>query len=238
MIYKFDYENYDLIHSVSELKARAAKQVKWYTRKMGRELHPVTANGRSIAKSFWGKAWCRNIESYQDYESRLPRGRSYLKNGAVIDLNIEPGLVTAAVAGSELYQVKIVIDPLDEERWNAIKRACAGKIGSLIDLVQGKLSDEIIGILCAPDTGLFPLPDEIRLDCDCPDWADLCKHLAAVLYGIGAKLDEDPGLFFVLRGVDRNELFEGDLAAALPPEAADLDAAALGDAFGIDLDTL
>lgn len=234
----FDYDDYNPVRSVGERKALAAKLAKQYAGETGRELHPVTANGRSIAKSFWGKAWCRNIESYQDYESRLPRGRSYLKNGAVIDLNIEPGLVTAAVAGSELYQVKIAIDPLDEERWKEIKRACAGKIGSLIDLVQGKLSDEIIGILCAPDTGLFPLPDEIRLDCDCPDWADLCKHLAAVLYGIGAKLDEDPGLFFVLRGVDRNELFEGDLAAALPPEAADLDAAALGDAFGIDLDTL
>ena len=148
----FDYDDYNPVRSVGERKALAAKLAKQYAGKTGRELHPVTANGRSIAKSFWGKAWCRNIESYQDYESRLPRGRSYLKNGAVIDLNIEPGLVTAMVAGSELYQVKIAIDPLDEERWNAIKRACAGKIGSLIDLVQGKLSDEIIGILCAPDT--------------------------------------------------------------------------------------
>jgi len=200
-----------------------------------RTLSPVTAHGRAVAASFWGRAWCRNIESYQDYESRLPRGRSYLKNGAVLDLTILPGKVEAIVAGSELYHVSIAIDPVDPERWEALKKQCAGKIGSLVDLVEGKLSDAIIELMCAPETGLFPAPEEIHMSCDCPDWADLCKHLAAVLYGIGARLDDDPGLFFVLRGVDRDELFSGDIAAALPDAPPD-DLGNLSDTFGIDLD--
>ena len=219
--------------SVTEVKAHAEALARKLEKK-GEKLNPVTSNGRGIAKSFWGRAWCRNIESYQDYESRLPRGRSYLKNGAVIHLAILPGKVEALVAGSELYHETVAIDPVAPERWETLKKQCAGKIGSLMDLVEGNLSDAIIELLCSPDTGLFPSPDEIRLDCDCPDWADLCKHLAAVLYGIGARLDDDPGLFFVLRGVDRNELFEGDLADVLPDAPDDL--GNLSETFGIELE--
>jgi len=153
----------------------------------------------------------------------------------VLDLAILPGKVEAIVAGSELYHVSIAIDPVDPERWEALKKQCAGKIGSLVDLVEGKLSDAIIELMCAPETGLFPAPEEIHMSCDCPDWADLCKHLAAVLYGIGARLDDDPGLFFVLRGVDRNELFSGDIADVLP-DAPPEDLGDLSDTFGIDLD--
>lgn len=219
--------------SAKELKARAEAVARKLTKK-GRQLTPVTSNGRSVAKSFWGRAWCRNIESYQDYESRLPRGRSYLKNGTVIHLAILPGKVEALVAGSELYHVGITINPVRPERWETLKKQCAGKIGSLVDLVEGRLSDAIIELLCDPDSGLFPTPDEIRLDCDCPDWADLCKHLAAVLYGIGARLDDDPGLFFVLRGVNRDELFIGDLSNALPDVPSDL--GDLSETFGIELE--
>ena len=219
--------------SVQEMQARAAALAQ-KLKKQGETLNPVTSNGRGIAKSFWGRAWCRNIESYQDYESRLPLGRSYLKNGAVIHLAILPGKVEALVAGNELYQVNIVIDPVPPERWNALKKQCAGKIATLADLVEGRLSDAILELLSSPETGLFPSPDEIRLDCDCPDWADLCKHLAAVLYGIGARLDDDPGLFFVLRGVNRDELFAGDLSAALPDIPANLEH--LSETFDIDLE--
>ena len=231
-----DYDDESLPLSVKELRARAAGIARRLEAE-GETLSPVGANGRSLARSFWGKAWCRNIESYQDYESRLPRGRSYLRNGTVIDLKILPGKVTALVSGSELYHVEIRIDPVAPERWAQLRKQCFGKIGSLVDLVEGKLSDPIVELLCDRDSGLFPEPDEIHLNCDCPDWADLCKHLAAVLYGIGARLDDDPALFFVLRGVDQSELFSGDLGENLPGAAVDLDDLDdLADTFGIELD--
>ncbi len=219
--------------SVKDIKARAEVMVK-RLKAEGEILHPIAANGKNIAKSFWGQAWNRNIESYQDYESRLPRGRSYLKNGTVIHLEIQPGKVVALVAGSELYHISVTIDPVNPERWAQLRKECAGQITSLVDLVEGKLSAPIIERLCHPDSGLFPSPDEIHLSCDCLDWADLCKHLAAVLYGIGARLDDDPELFFVLRGVNRDELFQGDLAEAMP--VAELDLEDLSDTFGIELE--
>ncbi len=194
---------------------------------------PAVPHGKGIARSFWGRQWCRHIELLQDYESRLPGGRSYLKNGTVVDLKILPGRVEAKVAGSELYEVDIRIEPLPEERKEELKAKCAGQITSLVDLLEGNLSESIIEILCDPDTGLFPHSHEIKLECNCLDWADLCKHLAATLYGIAARLDDDPGLFFTLRGIDREEFFAGDLSSALPEVNFNLDE--LGDTFEIDL---
>jgi len=206
----------------------------------GHDLAPVVVSGRTIANTFWGKAWCDHIESYHDYENRLPRGRSYLRTGAVVDLQIAPGMITALVQGSELYRVTIRIDQLDHDKWTTIKHSCAGKIGSLIDLIQGKLSPEIIEVFCHADIGMFPASNEIKLICNCLDYADLCKHLAAVLYGVGARLDEHPELFFVLRGVDQRELFSPAATTALVGDAAmaELDTAGLGQMFGIELDTL
>ena len=222
--------------SAAGLRAFARKIAKRIEEEEGRTPFPVESAGRSIAKSFWGKAWCRNIESYQDYESRLPRGRSYLKNGAVIDLGIEPGKVNALVVGGELYHISIAIDPVRPERWEELRKRCAGRIDSLVDLVAGKLSEPVIELLCSPGTGLFPAPEEIHMSCDCPDWADLCKHLAAVLYGVGVRLDADPELFFVLRGVDQAGLFGGDLASALPEEGAAEFGDDLAETFGIELE--
>ena len=221
--------------SASGLREFARKIANRIEEEEGRTLFPVESAGRSVAKSFWGRAWCRNIESYQDYESRLPRGRSYLKNGTVIDLGIEPGRVTALVVGGELYRVSIAIDPVRPERWEELRRRCAGRIESLVDLVEGKLSESVIELLCSPETGLFPAPEEIHMSCDCPDWADLCKHLAAVLYGVGVRLDAEPELLFVLRGVDPAELFGGDLASALPEESGNV-FDDLADTFGIELE--
>ncbi|MCF6175361.1 MAG: SWIM zinc finger family protein [Victivallaceae bacterium] len=233
------YDDYPAYVSVAERKHQIQqKMVK--LRKQGQELSPVVIEGRLIARTFWGKAWCTNIESYHDYSNRLPRARSYVKHGAVVDLKIETGKITALVQGSELYNVDITIEKLNTNRWEKIKQECAGKINSLIDLIQGKLSDEVIALLCRHDEGLFPAPNEIRLDCDCPDWADLCKHLAAVLYGIGARLDHEPELFFLLRGVDQHELFTAGLTDNLTGTDVESDIAddALGDIFGIDLDEL
>ena len=202
------------------------------------ELNPITISGRLISKTFWGKAWCKNIESYQDYENRLPRGRSYLKHGAVLELKITKGHIFALVLGSELYEVNIKIKPLEKEDWERIKKECAGKIESLMDLIQGKLSDDVIEVLCDHETGLFPEPSEITLICNCPDYSDLCKHLAATLYGVGARLDSDPTLFFLLRGVDQNELFDANIDDVTQSDddiEVDGDLEAL---FDIDLDTL
>ncbi len=229
-------DDYSRYVSAAERRKQVAEQLAKLQRE-DEKPEPVAVSARSIAKTFWGQAWNRHIESFHDYASRLPRGRSYLRQGAVLDLKIREGEIEALVFGSELYHVHIRIAKLDPERWHAIRKACAGRISSLIDLLQGKLSPEIIGVLCDPETGLFPAHDEIKLICDCPDWADLCKHLAAVLYGVSVRLDEKPELFFLLRGVDRQELLEGDWSGEMQGETT-LENDDLGDMFGIDLDHL
>ena len=229
--------------TVGELRTQAEKKIKSLKRS-GQKLQPVeAATSRGlIAKSFWGKAWCKHLEAFSDYEYRLPRGRSYIRHGAVIDLKIEPQTVTAMVNGSELYELSVTIDPLSPEKWAAIKTRCQGKIGSLIELLQGKLSDEIMSLVMDSDQGLFPQPSEIHFNCNCPDWADMCKHVAASLYGVGARLDESPELLFKLRGVDHTELIAIDDAVSdLTKQGSSrrrrtLDSDALGDVFGIDLE--
>ena len=201
--------------SVATRRANAAKHAQKLA-KGGTTLSPVTIAGTKIATSFWGKAWCTHLESYSDFANRLPRGRSYVRNGSVIDLQITPGKITAQVMGSSLYKETITIAPLEAKRWAAIKAECAGKIDSLVGLLQGRLSDAVMRIITDRERGLFPAPSEIKLGCSCPDWADMCKHVAAVLYGVGARLDAHPELLFVLRGVDYLELIS---AAAQAPRA-------------------
>jgi uncharacterized Zn finger protein len=234
-----DDEYYPRYVSAAERKQAAQAKIKKLMGK-GEKLSPVVIEGHAIAKTFWGKAWCYNVESYHDYESRLPRGRSYVRQGAVIDLQIEKGRITAKVQGAELYEINISIKELPGEKWERIKKSCTGKIDSLINLIQGKLSPEIIALLCRKDEGLFPSPKEIKLICNCPDWADLCKHLAAVLYGVGARLDAQPELFFLLRGVDQNELFSAEFANDLADSGSDsaISGGDLGSIFGIELDNL
>lgn len=191
--------------SVAERRRKAAKELAKLKRR-NRSVSPVTIASRQIAKSFWGKSWCSNLERYSDYENRLPRGRSYVRNGSVVDLQIAKGKVSATVSGSDLYTVTINIAPITTTCWKTICRDCAGTIDSLIELLQGRLSKSVMDRVCREGDGLFPPPKEIKLSCSCPDWADMCKHAAAVLYGIGARLDEKPALLFQLRGVNENEL--------------------------------
>src|ERR1700719_2408073 len=193
---------------VAERRRQAERQLA-KLKKQGEVVAPVKIEGRIIAKSFWGKSWCSNLERYSDYANRLPRGRSYVRNGSVLDLQIAKGEVTAMVAGSELYKVKATIAPVKAPRWKAVCRDCAGTIDSLVELLQGRLAKGVMDRVCREGDGLFPTPSEIKLSCSCPDWADMCKHVAAVLYGIGARLDQSPRLLFVLRGVDENELLAG-----------------------------
>ena len=221
-------------------KRRRAEQKLAKLRKKGQSVAPVTIEGRKIVKSFWGQSWCTNLERYSDYENRLPRGRAYVRNGSVLDLQIVKGEVTAMVAGSELYKVKVTIAPVTRARWKSICRDCVGTVNSLVELLQGRLDKGVMDRVCRKGDGLFPSPQEIRLSCSCPDWADMCKHVAAALYGVGARLDEKPQLVFVLRGVDENELLAGagqDLAQSkVAPAAAkvldDSDVAAL---FGLEM---
>src|SRR3954471_17631811 len=187
-------------------KRRQAERKLASLKKQRRSVIPVTIEGRTIAKSFWGTSWCINLERYSDYENRLARGRTYVRAGSVVDLQITKGEIAAMVAGSALYKVKIAIAPVPAARWNAICRDCAGTIDSLIELLQGRLSKGVMDRVCRTGDGLFPTPQEIKLSCSCPDWADMCKHVAAAPYGVGARLDEKPGLLFVLRGVDEKEV--------------------------------
>jgi uncharacterized Zn finger protein len=158
------------------------------------------------SRSFWGKAWCDNLERYSDFANRLPRGRTYVSNGSVIDLQIERGRVEALVSGSKIYKVRIDITVAAPARWMAICADCAGSIGSLVELLQGKLSKHVMERVCREADGLFPAPREIKMSCSCRDWAGMCKHVAATLYGVGARLDSQPDLLFRLRGVDREDM--------------------------------
>jgi uncharacterized Zn finger protein len=184
-------------------------------RKSGHPVSPVVVEGRNIVRTFWGKAWCENLERYSDFSNRLPRGRTYVRNGSVIDLQIAAGEINALVSGSEIYQVRVKIAPVTKARWRSICKDCAGAIDSLIELLQGRLSQGVMERVCRQKTGLFPTPGEIKLSCSCPDWAAMCKHTAAVLYGIGARLDHAPDLIFRLQDVDEKELI-ADVGKALP----------------------
>lgn len=207
----------------------------------GRELQPVEieGRGRQIARTFWGGSWCTNLERYSDFANRLPRGRTYARNGSVIDLQVGPGTVTALVSGSQIYTVEIAVKPLAKARWRKLRTDCAGGIDSLVELLQGRFSDGVMDVLCRPGTGMFPEPDQLSLDCSCPDWAVMCKHVAAVLYGIGARLDVEPELLFALRQVDHTELISARdgavVAATAGDDAGELAGEDLGALFGIEL---
>ena len=185
---------------------RAAKKAAKRAKAAGRQPEPVKITGSGIAKTFWGKSWCQNLERYSDFSSRLPRGRTYARNGSVVDLLLTRGRIAAMVAGSMAYDVAITIAALPPRAWRAIKADCATSIGSLVDLLSGRLADDVMRRLARPGDGMFPGPREVKLRCSCPDGAQFCKHLAAVFYAIGNRLDTRPELLFLLRGVDQTEL--------------------------------
>jgi uncharacterized Zn finger protein len=227
---------------VAQRRAKATAYAAKLAKKEKRTLAPVQLSGRKIAQSFWGLAWCENLERYSDFANRLPRGRTYVRNGSVIDLQIKTGRIEAIVSGSEVYRVKIDIKTLPPALWKHIKQDCAQSIASLIDLLQGRFSEGVMGRLTQPKDGLFPKPAEIDIKCSCPDWAYLCKHAAAVLYGVGARLDTAPEMLFTLRNVDHLELVTQAVAAesldqTLSAGSPGLANADLGEVFGIDLDT-
>ncbi|MEA2102559.1 MAG: helix-turn-helix domain-containing protein [Thermodesulfobacteriota bacterium] len=224
---------------VADRRKNALKKME-KLRKKGIDIYPVQIEGRKIARTFWGKAWCDHLESFSDYANRLPRGRTYVRNGSVCHLEIAKGEVNAMVSGSELYTVKVAIKTLPQKKWKAVKDRCAGQIGSLLDLLQGRLSKEVMSVVTDCNKGLFPLPGEISLKCSCPDRAVMCKHVAAVLYGVGARLDENPELLFLLRGVDHEELISAEVGMATAAAGTKggrrrIADDALADVFGIEM---
>ena len=226
--------------SVAERRRQAERELA-KPRKKGHAHAPVTIQGRKLGTTFWGKAWCDNLASYSDFANRLPRGRTYVRNGSVVDLQVNGGEIVAMVMGSELYKVTVKVSPIPKARWSAICKDCSGSIDSLVELLQGRLCAAVMERVCQQKTGLFPAPGEIDLSCSCPDWASMCKHVAAVLYGIGARLDEQPELAFRLRAVDHAELMVSatkgrTLTTKTPVSAKVLDAGDLSALFGLELE--
>jgi len=223
----------------AEAKERIQREIARRKRKGERFESLVPAAGKKhVCTTFWGKAWCSHLETYQEYESRLPRGRSYLRQGSVYNVEIEPGKVTAVVAGSELYDTQVFIQPLKASKWHDIVEKCEGQVGSMLDLLAGKLGDGVMRVLSDVEDGLFPKTKEIRFDCSCPDHADMCKHVSAVLYGVGVLLDAKPELLFTLRGVDGADLLAKAKDAAVSGVAentGELAGADLSAIFGIEI---
>jgi uncharacterized Zn finger protein len=236
-----DYGGFAPYVPVAKRRANAAKYAQQLAKEEGRKLAPVSITGRAIAATYWGKAWCDNLEAYSDFANRLPRGRTYARNGSVIDLQITEGKVAAIVSGSSVYTISISIATLAKPAWTRLKAECSQSIASLFDLLQGRFDAGVMQRLAHPDDGLFPHPKEIKMKCSCPDFAGLCKHLAAVLYGVGNRLDTSPELLFKLRNVDHTELVgsaiaEGNLDRTLSAGDESLAGGDLGEIFGIELD--
>lgn len=204
------HNHYPPYVSVSEKKARAARALNRLKKKKG-SIHPIIINGRTIASTWWGKSWNSNLERYADYSNRIDRGRSYVRHGSVLDLQINTGKVTALVQGtrSQPYRVEVTIKGIDKIKWQRMKKLCGDGLTSLQAFLSGKFPSDLADLFFTKDAGLFPSPREIDFSCSCPDWAHMCKHVAATLYGIGARLDEDPSLFFTLRNVKVEELISG-----------------------------
>jgi uncharacterized Zn finger protein len=235
-----DYAFYGFTPYVSVGSRRAVAARELAKLKTGRTVAPVVIEGRKIARTFWGEAWCDNLERYSDFANRLPRGRTYVRNGSVVDLQLQAGRVTALVSGSTMYEVNVTVGPLPRARWSAICRDCSGAIDSLIELLQGRFSHAVMTRLCDEKTGLFPSPKDIHFTCSCPDWASMCKHVAAVLYGIGARLDHQPELLFTLRKINQEDLIANagtslSKTRKRPAGARVLAAGELSEMFGIDM---
>ena len=240
------YWEYPRYVSVAEKKEKAEKKLK-KLRKKNPHINPIAIEGSAIARTWWGKAWNRNLESYADYSNRIGRGRSYVRHGAVLDLQIDSGKVESMVQGSRSkpYSVTVQIKAMGKENWKEMKAASEGKLDSLQELLAGKFPKALGEVFTTQGKGLFPSPKEIVFQCSCPYVASMCKHVAATLYGIGARLDQDPELFFTLRQVKMKDLVseavEGKtrelLKKAGKKSARVIDDSDLADVFGIDMET-
>lgn len=225
--------------SVADRRRKAEREVA-KLRRQGKSISPVAIATRKIATTFWGKAWCDNLESYLDYESRLPRGRSCVRHGLVLDLQIREGEIKALISGSSIYNVTITIDKVKHSKWRAICADCSKGVDSLVELLQGSFSKGVMERVCQQGAGLFPSPTEIHMMCTCPDHALMCKHVAGALYAVGARLDQEPEFLFRLRGVNADEMI-AQADASIPASISEVDADRvlveqdLSELFGLDM---
>ncbi len=234
----YRYGNFPPYVSVAKRRQKAAKTAAQMA-KRGEKVSPIRIEGRTIAKTFWGKGWCDHLESFSDFANRLPRGRTYVRNGSVIHLNVSHGQIEALVQGSSLYKVNIEIKSVADKKWQKVLSDCSGQIDSIVELLQGKLSSGVMKTITDKQNGLFPQPKEISLHCSCPDWAEMCKHVAAVLYGVGARLDKEPELLFKLRNVDHLDLISKASLKAPSKRSAKaqvIEGEDLSNLFGIEMD--
>lgn len=241
------YDSYPEYVPVAQRRAKAQKKLT-QLRKKQPNIRPVVITGQTLATTWWGKSWNSNLERYADYSNRIGRGRSYARHGSVLDLQLTPAKITALVQGSrsQPYTIVIKIDKLSPSNWAAIRQACKGSFDSLSELLAGKFPQALKDLFFEKGAGLFPSPRDIHFDCSCPDWASMCKHIAATLYGVGARLDEDPSLFFTLRGIDIDDIISetvAETAQTLLGKAKSqseniLQDVDLGDVFGIQLDNV
>lgn len=221
-----------------DVRQKQAQKQMEKLRKKGKKIEPIVIEGRTIARQFWGKKWCDHIENFADYDNRLPRGRTYVRNGSVCHLNITEGAVEAMVSGSSIYTVNIEIKKIAISKWKVLKEKCRGLIGSILELLQGKISKNVMEIVSNSIEGLFPEVKEISYSCSCPDWAGMCKHVAATLYGIGSRLDDQPELLFRLRGVDPQELVSIPTVLEIESTENVLANAGLEELFDIEFESL
>ncbi|MCK5543011.1 MAG: SWIM zinc finger family protein, partial [Desulfobacterales bacterium] len=243
---RYNYGGFPKYVRVADKKAKAEKKIK-QLKKKDPNISPVYVTGNKLAESWWGISWNKNLESYADFGNRIGRGRSYIRHSAVLDLKIKPGKIISLVQGSmsRPYNIEITIKKIKPSLWKNIIKKCQGKIDSLNTLLDGNLPKAMAGILTNKEEGMFPSPDEIEFNCSCPDWAYMCKHIAATLYGVGTRLDQDPAMFFTLRGAKIKDL----VSQAIKAEANQLieksktktskriiENADLSSAFGIDFD--
>jgi len=155
-----------------------------------------------FVRSWWGSRWIKALTPLMD-SGRLSRGRRYARRGQVLEINIASGKVTARVQGSRPrpYRVTIKLTPLDNAQWSKVFDALAEKALYAVQLLNGEMPEDVEEIFNAVQVPLFPDAfADLESDCSCPDWANPCKHIAAVYYLLGERFDEDPFLLFTLRG--------------------------------------
>jgi uncharacterized Zn finger protein len=173
---------------------------------------PWRAKGRRpFGETWWAKAWIEALEHRARLDSnRLPRGRTYARTGAVGEMRLSPGQITAPVQGSRAtpYRVTIVISQFSAAEWERVLESLAAEIGHVAALVDGELPPSIADDVRSVGLDLLPGPGDLNCHCSCPDWAEPCKHAAAVCYLVADSLDTDPFGILLLRGRSRKEILQ------------------------------
>jgi uncharacterized Zn finger protein len=179
----------------------------------------------AIGETWWSKRWLHALEAL-NMGARLSRGRSYARQGQILSIDIQPGVVHAKVQGSRPrpYTIEIRLQQLSEENWERVTDAMAAQALFAAKLLAGEMPNDIEEAFRAVNLSLFPTnQSDLNTDCSCPDWANPCKHIAAVYYILAERFDEDPFLIFKLRGRSKEAIIEAlrkKRSETLPAESA------------------